>query len=65
MADEDREYNEAQPGYGSGDADVNENTPPQEQQRPEHDRTDTGDATADEFTKRSRFEESGPGRGAD
>jgi len=43
--DEDRDYDAAERGYGAGDADVNEETPPQEQQRPEHGGTEAGDDT--------------------
>jgi hypothetical protein len=64
MSTDDRDYDGAQRGYGGAEADVNENTPPQEQQQPEHGGREAGDATADE-PERSETDESGPGRGTD
>jgi hypothetical protein len=63
MGTDDREYEGAQRGYGGAEAEVNEHTPPQEQQQPEHGGTEAGDATAEE-AERSATDESGPGRGA-
>jgi hypothetical protein len=43
--EEDREYDAAERGYGAGDPDANAETPPQEQQRPEHGGAEAGDDT--------------------
>lgn len=52
-------------GYGAADGDVNEDTPPQEQQQPPN--PEEGEAaTADEFTEEARkATETGPGSGVD
>jgi hypothetical protein len=64
MGTEDRDYDGAQRGYGGAEADVNEDTPPQEQQQPEHGGREAGDTRAD-LDERGGAEEPGPGRGAD
>jgi hypothetical protein len=59
--EEDRDYDSAARGYGAVDPEVDEDTPAQEQQRPEHERGESGDAVTDP----GQFEEPGPGRGGD
>jgi hypothetical protein len=43
--EKDRDYDDAQTGYGAADDEADEDTPAQEQQRPEHD--GVGDAIED------------------
>jgi hypothetical protein len=37
---EDREYEAAQSGYGAAEPEADEDTPPQDQQQPEHEQPD-------------------------
>lgn len=59
--EEDRDDDSAQRGYGAADPEADKDTPAQEQQRPEQERSDSDD----EATDPGQFEEPGPAGGAD
>ena len=50
----DRAYDAADRGYGAAGAEVDEETPPQAQQQPEHGGREAGDVPEDEAPEDSR-----------
>lgn len=57
---QDRDYDAAERGYGAAEPDVDEETPPQAQQQPEHGGREAGDVLEVEPPEDSR-----PDRGGD
>jgi hypothetical protein len=51
---EDRDYDAAQPGYGAADEESHEDTPPQEQQQPEHEQAGAPEADERDSAPRER-----------